>query len=124
MPLAAWAETIASSAGALRIERMVSGLDAPWGLAFLPDGGFLVTERDGDLTLVSNGAAKAVRGVPKVVARGQGGLLDVMVPRDFAQSRAVYLTYAAAQGRGTGTALGVGRLSEDGSRLEEFPPDL
>lgn len=114
------AETLDTDQGALRVERVIGGLDAPWGLAFLPGGGFLVTERDGQLTRVANGEARRVQGVPEVVARGQGGLLDVMVPRDFAQTRQVYLSYAAPRDRGAGTALGVGRLSTDGTALENF----
>lgn len=114
------AETLSSSEGALRMERVMAGLDAPWGLAFLPGGGFLVTERNGQLTHVLGGQAERVRGVPDVVARGQGGLLDVMVPRDFAQTRQVYLSYSAPRQNGAGTALGVGQLSEDGTRLEGF----
>ncbi|MEM8958241.1 MAG: PQQ-dependent sugar dehydrogenase [Pseudomonadota bacterium] len=114
------AETLNSSEGALRVERVMAGLDAPWGLAFLPGSGFLVTERDGQLTHVLDGQATRVRGVPEVVARGQGGLLDVMVPRDFAQTRQVYLSYSAPRRDGAGTALGVARLSEDGSQLEGF----
>jgi len=61
-----------------------------------------------------------LKGVPKVVDKGQGGLLDVMIPRDFSQSRAVYLSYANRANRSYGTALGVGRLSADGTRLENF----
>lgn len=114
------AESLATSQGALRIERIMGGLDAPWGLAFLPGGGFLITERDGDLTHVSGGKAQRVRGVPDVVARGQGGLLDVMVPRDFARTRQIYLSYAAPLTGGAGTALGVGTLSADNTRLEGF----
>lgn len=116
------AETLASSLGPLQLDRMAGGLEEPWGLAFLPDGGFLVTERDGRLMLfpASGGDGRPVDGVPQVYARGQGGLLDVMVPRDFPDSREVWLSYAATEGRGAGTALGVGRLAEDGTRLEAF----
>ncbi|MEM9199681.1 MAG: PQQ-dependent sugar dehydrogenase [Pseudomonadota bacterium] len=105
-----------------QITRMARGLDEPWSLAFLPDGAFLVTERDGRLSLFSpqGGQPVSVAGVPEVAARGQGGLFDVMVPRDFASTRAVYLVWAKRQRGGAGTALGVGRLAETGDRLEDF----
>jgi aldose sugar dehydrogenase len=61
-----------------------------------------------------------VEGLPEVAAVGQGGLLDILIPRDFGDTRQVYLSYAARQEGGEGTALGVGRLSADGTRLEEF----
>jgi len=104
----------------VKIEKVMSGLDEPWGLAFLPGGGFLVTEREGALLRVRDGRSQKVRGVPKVFDSGQGGLLDVMVPRDFAQSREVFLSYAKKQRGGAGTALGRGTLSADGARLEDF----
>ena len=109
-----------TSAGRAEVTRIASGLDQPWGLAFLPGGGFLVTERDGELLHFRDGGVTRVSGVPEVAAEGQGGLLDVMVPRDFATSREVFLSYAAPQGRrGAGTALAVGRLSADGAALAD-----
>lgn len=101
------------------IEQMVSGLETPWAIDVLPDGSFLVTERDGTLYRVANGVAGQIKGTPRVRATGQGGLLDVMTPRDFERSRAVYLTYAKSQSGGVGTALAVGRLSVDGTRLTD-----
>ena len=110
------------SAGAqdVRIERVMGGLNEPWAVDFLPGGGFLVTERGGTLTRVEGGEAQRVSGVPDVYDSGQGGLLDVMIPRDFAESREVFLSYSRPQGGGAGTALGKGRLSEDGTALEGF----
>jgi glucose/arabinose dehydrogenase len=107
---------------ALRIAPMATGLDEPWGLAFLPDGRFLVTERPGRLTLFPSegGRGRPVEGLPEVAAIGQGGLLDVMVPRDFATSRRVWLSYAEGADGGASTAMGYGALAEDGSRLEGF----
>jgi glucose/arabinose dehydrogenase len=116
-PLAA-AQTLDSSAGTLRVDRVVAGLDTPWALGFLPGGGLLITERDGRLLHVSDGRAQTVAGVPDVAAVGQGGLLDVLVPRDFATTRAVYLTFARPQDGGAGTALARGTLSTDGTRLD------
>lgn len=116
------AEGIDSSQGPIRVEVMAEGLEFPWGFGFLPGGGVLVTERDGALWLLDGGRRVQVTGVPEVVARGQGGLLDVMVPRDFARSREVFLSFAKRQAGGLraegGTALGVGRL--EGAALVDF----
>ncbi|PTX56037.1 glucose/arabinose dehydrogenase [Litoreibacter ponti] len=110
-----------SSAGKLTVTRVADGFDQPWGVEAVPDGGILVTERGGELIhLHADGRRTFVRGVPKVVARGQGGLLDVMIPRDFATTRLVYLSYSNRDGNSYGTALGVGRLSADGTQLEGF----
>ena len=95
---------------------MATGLDEPWGLAFLPDGQFLVTERAGRLQVfpATGGKGQQISGLPDVFSRGQGGLLDVMIPRDFDQSREVWLSFAEPQGRGAGTAMGRGTLGTDG----------
>ncbi len=98
--------------------QVVDGLDQPWGVAPLPGGGALITEREGTLIHFANGRKNRVSGVPSVVAQGQGGLLDVTLPRDFAKSREVFLTFAKRQRGGSGTALAAGRLSEDGRTLE------
>lgn len=120
-PLPLAAETVEASVGRLLIEPVAEGFDEPWGLAFLPGGGFLVTERSGALWRIGAGGERAAMGgTPEVWARGQGGLLDVMVPRDFATSREVFLSYAKPQPDGAGTALGVGRLNQAGDALEDF----
>lgn len=111
-------ETLATQHGNIKVVSVLEGLDTPWAVAHLPNGDFLVTEREGELLYVADGMARKVSGVPKVATNGQGGLLDVMVPRDFASSREVFLTFARKQGRGAGTALAVGRLSQDGTQLQ------
>ncbi len=102
---------------------IAQGLAHPWALAFLPDGNYLVTERPGTLRVVEPGGRHRppVQGVPAVQARGQGGLLDVVLDRDFARNRTLYLCYAepSADGRTAGTALARARLSEDSTRLQE-----
>ncbi|MCA8884800.1 MAG: PQQ-dependent sugar dehydrogenase [Rhodobacteraceae bacterium] len=117
--LASGAAAMDSSAGRLQVAKMVGGLDDPWSVGFLPDGGVLITERGGRLLHVRDGTATAVTGVPAVVEAGQGGLLDVLVPRDFASSRQIFLSYAVAQPGGSGTALASGRLSADGRLLHD-----
>lgn len=104
----------------VQLSRMASGLNEPWGLDVLPGGDFLVTERGGTLWYFAGGKARKVVGVPEVVARGQGGLLDVTLARDFAESRALFLSYVHPQRGGASTAVAVARLSEDGRSLTEL----
>ncbi|MBX3478554.1 MAG: PQQ-dependent sugar dehydrogenase [Brevundimonas sp.] len=100
---------------------VASGLSHPWGLALLPDGRWLVTERPGRLRIVSaDGMVGApITGLPAVAARGQGGLLDVAVGPAFAQDRMIYWSYAEPRQGGNATSVARGRLSDDGTRLEQ-----
>ncbi|WP_447579028.1 PQQ-dependent sugar dehydrogenase [Achromobacter kerstersii] len=107
---------------AARVTAVVGGLDHPWAMAFLPDGGVLITERPGKLRLLRTpgGLSKPLSGVPKVAASGQGGLLDVALSPDFATDRYVYLSYAESDGDKSGTVVGRGRLSDDATGLQDF----
>lgn len=99
----------------IRVETVASGLRHPWGIAFLPDGNFLVTERPGFLRIVTpeGRVSDAIYGVPEVVAQGQGGLLDVALDPGFAENRLIYLSYAEkGEGRENGTAVARGHLTE------------
>jgi glucose/arabinose dehydrogenase len=100
----------------VRQVNVAQGLDHPWGLAFLPDGGLLVTERAGRLRIVGRGGAlsEPLAGVPQVRAGGQGGLLDVALSPTFAQDRLVYLAFSEPGEGGAGTAVARGRLGERG----------
>lgn len=111
-------ETIQTSAGAMQVSAVVTGLDEPWAFGFLPDGKIVVTERNGRVLLVTpGGAAVALRTPPVSHSDGQGGLLDVLVPRDFAQSRTLFFTHAKRQGRGSGTAVTKAVLNAEGTAL-------
>jgi glucose/arabinose dehydrogenase len=104
----------------VRVQTVAGGLEHPWGLAFLPDGRMLVTERPGRLRIVGRDGrlSEPLAGVPQVAARGQGGLLDVALDPRFADNRLVYLSYAEPGEGGTaGTAAARGRLGE--GRLED-----
>ncbi len=92
------------------------GLEHPWGLAFLPDGQILVTERPGRLRRIGRDGrlSPALAGVPEVHARGQGGLLDVALSPTFAEDRLVYVSFAEPGEGGAGTAVARGRLGERG----------
>src|SRR5215510_7978720 len=83
-------------------ETFARGLAHPWGLAFLPDGRLLVTERPGRLRILSQQgqASPPVAGLPEVYASGQGGLLDVALAPDFSSSHWLYLSYAEPRGGG------------------------
>ena len=99
---------------------VASGLDEPWGLALLPDGRWLVTERPGLLRIITAEGAisEPVAGLPAVDARGQGGLLDVVIGPTFGQDRMIYWSYAEPREGGNATSVARGRLSEDGTRVE------
>ena len=95
--------------------RIADGLKVPWGLAFLPDGRMLVTERPGRLQLVDprTGALSRVRGVPDIADGGQGGLLDVIVHPRYQTNGWIYLSYSASSRKGRTTRVARARLDGD-----------
>ena len=99
---------------------VASGLEEPWGLALLPDGRWLVTERPGRLRIITAAGAvgEPITGLPAVDPQGQGGLLDVVIGPSFARDRMIYWSYAEPRESGNGTAVARGRLSDDGTRVE------
>ena len=116
-PSLAQDRVIDTERGPLRIATVADGLEHPWGLAFLPDGRMLVTERPGRLRIVmADGRLSApLTGVPAVRAVGQGGLLDVALDPDFANNQLVYLSFAEpGEGDASGTAVARGRLTDTG----------
>ena len=112
--------TYESAEHRFHLVRVLDGLEHPWGLAFLPDGRMLVTERPGRLRIVADGVLdpEPVAGVPEVWDDGQGGLLDVALHPDFAENGLVYLSYASPDDDDeAATAVARGRLA--GARLED-----
>ena len=106
----------------VRVTTFADGLTEPWGLAALPDGGFLVTEKQGNLRFVTSGGklSEPLKGVPKVDSRGQGGLLDVALDPEFQRNRLVYISYSEpGAGGGNSTAVARGVLSADGGALSD-----
>ncbi len=84
------------------LETVVSDIQIPWGMTWLPDGSMLVTEKSGILYHIKNGAKTEIKNMPKVYTRGQGGLLDITLNPDYAKNGWIYITYAAAEGEGEG----------------------
>lgn len=113
--------SVLTDAGPVTVERVAERLEHPWGMAFLPDGRLLVTERLGTLRIVRPDGTKSdtIPGVPVVYAQGQGGLQDVALDPDFRSNGYVYLSYALPGPDGSATtALGRGRWR--GDSLVEF----
>ena len=109
--------TPAPLSGVVQVETVARGLEHPWALEFLPDGRILVTERPGRLRIVARDGrlSKALDGVPRVIARGQGGLLDIALDPRFAENRLIYLSYAEPGDNNTaGTAAARARFGEEG----------
>ena len=109
-----------SEKAGFEVVELVTGLEHPWALAFLPDGAMLVTERPGRLRRIdADGAVSApIAGLPKIFVDGQAGLLDVALSPGFAKDRLVYVSFAEPNLRGnkTGTAVARGRLEGDALR--------
>ncbi|MDC7784646.1 PQQ-dependent sugar dehydrogenase [Rhodoplanes sp. TEM] len=103
-----------SRSGPLIVRTVAGGLVHPWGLAVLPDGRMLVTERPGRLRMVARDGmlSPPLKGVPEVFAQGQGGLHDVALDPGFAQNRVVYITYAEPGDGGAGAAVARARLAD------------
>jgi len=106
----------------LEVQPIVHGLQRPWAFEFLPDGRLIITEIAGQMRLaVPNGPlSPPIAGVPKVLAEGQGGLLDIAVDPDFARNQTIFFSYAEAREGGNGTTLARARLVDGPSpRLED-----
>ena len=133
--LAAWLALLAwaalgvgpAQANAPKAVVVAHGLVNPWGLAFLPDGRMLVTERPGRMRIVATDGklGPPLPGLPAVVAEGQGGLLDVVLDPRFASNRLVYWAYSeAADGADSGNGTAVARARLDGERGAERLADV
>ena len=119
-----WAQdrssVITSEKHAFRLATLVTGLENPWAVAFLPDGRMLVTERAGRMRLVGADFSldpKPIEGLPESIERGQGGLFDVVLHPQYAQNGWIYWAYNAPGVGGWGTALARGKLQ--GQRMTE-----
>lgn len=98
----------------LEVKLVASGLRFPWGMAFMPDGNLLVTERVGQLRVITpdGRVSEPVKGVPAVFSQQQGGLLDVTLDPEFSKNRLIYLSYAEPEGGKAGTAVAKAELKD------------
>jgi aldose sugar dehydrogenase len=113
-------QAIRSEQATFRVVPVTTGLEHPWGMAFLPGDDVLITERPGRLRIVRAGVLdpEPIAGVPPVYASGQGGLLDVALDPEFAANRVIWLSYAAAGDGGNSTRVARARLGD--GRLENL----
>src|SRR6185503_8427819 len=125
VPAFAQGSIVKSDKANFRVETFATGLENPWSLAFLPDGRMLVTERPGRLRILDKDGklSPPVEGVPAVAAVGQGGLLDIVLAPDFAQSKIVYLSFAEPRGPSgavnpNSTSLASARFVEEGGKAK------
>ena len=119
-------QTFPSSAGPLVVETVAGGLEHPWSLAFLPDGGMLVTERPGRMRIVTRGGklSRPLAGVPPVYVRGQAGLMDVILDNDYRANNRVFFCYAEAVRGGGRIAVARARLVEGRRLVDRTEPRL
>lgn len=125
--------TISTREHEVVVTRVAEGMAHPWAMAFLPDGSLLVTEREGELTLIPDplGAAEEGRGrtisvadPPEVAVAGQGGLLDIALHPDYRENGWIYFSYSASVSGGYASALGRGRLAGAGNGAGAESPRL
>lgn len=119
LPMTLSAQVISTDKHQVRVIEVVRGLEHPWGIAFLPDGRILVSERPGQLRLIVDGQLQRqpVTGLPTVLAQGQGGLLDVTLHPKFAENRLVYFSYTSVRTDGISVNVARGELTD--SRLSQ-----
>ena len=101
-------------------ELVVRGLDIPWGMAFLPDGSMLITEKAGTLIHFRDGEKTEIQGAPPVYVRGQGGLMDIELHPNYAENGWIYLSYASEEGEEKGGNTAIARARLTGNQLTDL----
>lgn len=99
------------------LEPVVEKIQNPWGMAFLPDGGILVTEKSGKLLLFQAGKTTEIQNLPEIYVKGQGGLMDVELHPNYKENGWIYLSFASNKGEGTGGNTAIMRAKLNGNRL-------
>lgn len=119
--LADTGKIITTETGKIQVKTLAKGLGNLWGLAFLPDGSMLVTERKGVMRIVSadGKAGEPLSGLPEIFARGQGGLLDIVLAPDFTTSKKIYFSYSAPATSGSTNGTAVAHAILNGNKLEK-----
>lgn len=110
-------EAIAPEDPSYTLELVVPDVAVGWGIAFLPDGSMLVTERSGELIHFKDGESSLVKGLPEIKQGGQGGLLDIMLHPDYEDSGWIYLSFSSPAGEGSGSNTAIMRAKLDDGRL-------
>ena len=98
---------------------IVPDLEIPWGMAFLPDGSMLITEKSGNLIHFKDGTKTNIEGTPEVYVRGQGGFLDIELHPDYQNNGWIYITYASSEGDGDGGNTAILRAKLNNNTLVE-----
>lgn len=102
------------------LEEVVSGVAVGWGIAFLPDGSMLITERSGELLHFKDGESSPVDGLPEIQVSGQGGLLDIMLHPDYETNGWIYLSFSSPAGEGSGSNTSIIRAKlDEGSLVQQ-----
>ncbi len=99
------------------MEVVVPELNIPWGMAFLPDGAMLITEKSGELIHYKNGEKTMISGLPDVYVRGQGGLMDIELHPDYETNGWIYLSHGSDEGDGNGGNTAIIRAKLQGNSL-------
>lgn len=105
--------------GKYKTELIVPDIEIPWGLAFLPDGSMLITEKSGKLILFKNGIKTNIQGLPEVFVRGQGGLLDIELHPNYKKNGWIYIAFSSTEGEGEGGNTCIMRAKLNGHSLVE-----
>jgi aldose sugar dehydrogenase len=119
----AQSQVFRAPSGNLNVETIATGLANPWALAFLPDGRLLVTERAGRMRIVTRDGklSPRIEGLPPIAVRGQGGLLDVVLDRNYAQNKTIYFCFADPVDGGGRTSLASAKLADgEAPKLEDL----
>ncbi len=100
---------------------VATGIDIPWGMAWLDENTFLVSDRKGELRMISNGQLldQKIQGLPDIYAQGQGGLLDIEVDPNYQQNKLIYFSYAGTEGEGEGAHTSIMRAKLEGMQLTQ-----
>lgn len=112
---------VADSNQSYEYQLVTKGIDIPWGMAWLDESNILVSDRKGELRVISNGnlLSEKIEGLPALRAEGQGGLLDVAVDPNYAQNKLIYFSYSGLEGEGEGANTSVMRAKLQGFKLSE-----
>lgn len=116
------ATTLTSEKATISIEKVADGLSHPWGMSVMPDGNLLVTERSGNLRIISPAGqvSEPIKGLPDIRVYGQGGLLDVQLDPDFASNQWIYFSFSEPLNDSKESSTAVARAKLNGDSLSDL----